>query len=193
MLVLGLDIDYLTEDYRVDLVFACYVEYGHGLPILRGDDNVIVQECAIHREVVVVARRKPEADGICVGGQFGIELVAEVEFLHQSVPGAVGGGFEEGDVEGEGVIDGEVVDVAGGDAVGIVVAAVEVADVALGEEVAPGGDGGNTEEGEEEEGENPLFHRLAIITFTRVQASSVQHWRLPLTLYSPFFVVLLSL
>ena len=99
MLVLGLDIDYLTEDYRVDLVFACYVEYGHGLPILRGDDNVIVQECAIHREVVVVARRKPEADGICVGGQFGIELVAEVEFLHQSVPGAVGGGFEEGDVE----------------------------------------------------------------------------------------------
>ena len=105
MLVLGLDIDYLMEDYRVDLVFACYVEYGHGLPILRGDDNVIVQECAIHREVVVVARRKPEADGICVGGQFGIELVAEVEFLHQSVPGAVGGGFEEGDVEGEGVID----------------------------------------------------------------------------------------
>ena len=43
------------------------------------------------------------------------------------------------------------------------------------------GDGGNTEEGEEEEGENPLFHRRAIITFTREQASSTQHWRLPLT------------
>ena len=140
MLVLGFDIDYLTEDYRVDLVFACYVEYGHGLPILRGDDNVIVQECAIHREVVVVARHKPEADGICVGGQFGIELVAEVEFLHQSVPGAVGGGFEEGDVDAEGVIDGIVVDVAGGDAVGMFVAAVEVADLALRGGVSPHGD-----------------------------------------------------
>ena len=118
-----------------------------------------------------------------VGGSlyYSFNKVGDGEVGAECLPGAVGGGFEEGDVEGEGVIDGEVVDVAGGYAVGIVVAAVEVADVALGEEVAPGGDGGDTEEGEEEEGENPLFHRLAIITFTREQASSAQHWRLPLT------------
>ena len=137
MSVLGLDIDYLTEDYRVDLVFACYVEYGHGLPILRGDDNVIVQECAIHREVVVVARRKPEADGICVGGQFGIELVAEVEFLHQSVPGAVGGGFEEGDVDKDGVIDFIVFYERGINTLHIGILLVEVAALVEGDGAGP--------------------------------------------------------
>lgn len=116
MLVLGLDIDYLTEDYRVDLVFACYVEYGHGLPILPGDDNVIVQECAIHREVVVVARRKPEADGICVGGQFGIELVAEVEFLHQSVPCGIRRCFYKRHIDKDGVVDAIVLYERGTDA-----------------------------------------------------------------------------
>ena len=153
MLVLGLDIDYLTEDYRVDLVFACYVEYGHGLPILRGDDNVIVQECAIHREVVVVARRKPEADGICVGGQFGIELVAEVEFLHQSVPGAVGGGFEEGDVEGEGVIDFIVFYERGINTLHIGILLVEVAALVEGYSTGPELDGERAKDNQQADGE----------------------------------------
>ena len=157
------------------------VEDGECLGVAGDGEDFGIGEVAANDLRVVVAVDLTGEDGVGVDVLYGFDNVGDGEVGAECLPGAVGGGFEEGDVEGEGVIDGEVVDVAGGYAVGIFVAAVEVADVALGEEVAPGGDGGDTEEGEEEEGENPLFHRLAIITFTREQASSAQHWRLPLT------------
>lgn len=75
----------------------------------------------------------------CVGVDvlYGSDNVGEGEVSAECLPGAVGGGFEEGDVEGDGVVYVVVVDVAGGDAVGMLVMAVEVADTTHGQHVPP--------------------------------------------------------
>ena len=66
---------------------------------------------------------------------YGIDNVGDGEVGTECLPSAVGGGFEEGDVEGDGVVYVVVVDVAGGYAVGMLVMALEVTDTTHGQHV----------------------------------------------------------
>ena len=107
------------------------------------------------------------------GGDFlqFFDNVGEGEVGAECLPGAVGGGLKEGDVDAEGVVDGKIMDVAGSDAVGMLIAAVEVADVALRGCVTPDGDTDGEDRRRNKECFVTFFHIFAIITIIREQAS----------------------